>query len=107
MRTPYKIKALGFMLIFLCFIYSIKNGHAQGNAILSKTSNLKIPVSIDKSISGVVTDAQSNPLSGVSIVIKGTTIGTITDIDGKYSINVPEDKSVLVFSFVGYIKQEI
>jgi TonB-dependent starch-binding outer membrane protein SusC len=53
-------------------------------------------------VSGVVTSSEDQqPLVGVSIVVKGTSIGTITDIDGKYSLAVPE-KSTLVFSFVGF-----
>jgi TonB-linked SusC/RagA family outer membrane protein len=60
-----------------------------------------------KSISGKVTDSSGAPLPGVSIVIKGTTTGTITDFDGKYTLaNVSAD-ATLVFSFVGMKTQEI
>ncbi|MFW6100929.1 MAG: carboxypeptidase-like regulatory domain-containing protein, partial [Bacteroidota bacterium] len=53
-------------------------------------------------VSGTVTDAQSGePLPGVNIVVEGTTTGTTTDMDGEYSIEAPED-ATLVFSFVGY-----
>ena len=53
-------------------------------------------------VSGVVTSSEDElPLVGVSVVVKGTSKGTITDIDGKYSISAPE-KSTLVFSFVGF-----
>ncbi|SMP25085.1 TonB-linked outer membrane protein, SusC/RagA family [Algoriphagus winogradskyi] len=45
-------------------------------------------------------------LPGVSILIKGTTTGTTSDVDGKYSLSVPDEKSVLVFSFIGYNSQE-
>jgi len=58
----------------------------------------------EKTITGTVTD-ETGPLPGVSIVIKGTTTGTETDFDGKYSINV-NTGDVLVFSFVGMSKQE-
>lgn len=58
-------------------------------------------------ITGTVTDATGNPLPGVNVVIKGTTIGTITDMNGKYSLsNVPPD-AILVFSFVGMKNQEV
>jgi len=58
-------------------------------------------------ISGKVSDSNGEPLPGVTVVIKGTTVGTITDIDGKYSIpNVPAD-ATLQFSFVGMKTQEI
>ncbi len=58
-------------------------------------------------VSGQVTDDTGAPLPGVNIVIKGTTIGTITDISGRFSINVPDENAVLVFSFVGYAQSEI
>ncbi|MDX9882379.1 MAG: TonB-dependent receptor [Prolixibacteraceae bacterium] len=60
-----------------------------------------------QTVSGKVTDSSSAPLPGVSVVIKGTTNGTITDFDGKYTLaNVP-DNATLVFSFVGMKSQEI
>ena len=59
-----------------------------------------------KTVTGTVTDSTHEPLIGASILVKGTSTGAITDMNGKYSISVtPED--VLVFSYVGYEKQEI
>ena len=58
-------------------------------------------------VSGVVVDDQNVPLPGVTIQVKGTVQGTTTDIDGTYSIAVPSDKAVLIFSFIGYLSQEI
>lgn len=58
-------------------------------------------------VSGVVLDNQNKPLPGVTIQIKGSGQGTITDIDGRYSIVVPGGNTVLVFSFIGYQYQEI
>jgi len=60
-------------------------------------------------VSGTVTDASSGQaMAGVNIQIKGTTIGTITDGNGKYSITSALDQNAtLVFSFIGYVKQEI
>lgn len=64
-------------------------------------------VSQTRMISGKVTDLSGNPLPGVSIVLKGTTQGTISDANGNYSIlNVP-DHAVLQFSFVGMKMQEV
>ena len=59
-----------------------------------------------KKISGRVTDKQGEPLIGVSIIAKGANKGTITNIDGYYSLTVP-DKSVIQFSYVGYDTQEL
>ncbi|HRU57444.1 MAG TPA: SusC/RagA family TonB-linked outer membrane protein [Bacteroidales bacterium] len=59
-------------------------------------------------ITGTVTDAQEGtPMAGVFVSVKGTTIGTITLQDGKYSISVPAGTQSLVFSFVGYRTQEV
>ncbi|WP_339877976.1 SusC/RagA family TonB-linked outer membrane protein [uncultured Algoriphagus sp.] len=59
-------------------------------------------------ITGTVLDETDMPLPGVTIILKGTTTGVTTDLDGKYSINAPQD-GVLVFSFIGYdpIEMEI
>ena len=57
-------------------------------------------------VSGSVKDTQSKTLSGVSIVVKGTTNGTTTDADGKFSIEVPSQRSVLVFSMVDHSDKE-
>ncbi len=58
-----------------------------------------------QSVSGIVTDQNGEPIIGANISIVGTTMGTITDVDGKYSINVPRG-SVLRFSYIGYVDQE-
>lgn len=61
----------------------------------------------DRTITGRVTDQEGEPIIGASIVVKGTTKGTITDFDGNYSILVPADKQILVFSFVGMSALEL
>jgi TonB-dependent starch-binding outer membrane protein SusC len=59
-------------------------------------------------IKGTLTDAKTGEtLPGVSVLVDGTTIGTITGMDGKYSISVPADKNVLVFNFIGFIPQKV
>ncbi|MCU4164479.1 SusC/RagA family TonB-linked outer membrane protein [Carboxylicivirga caseinilyticus] len=59
-------------------------------------------------ITGVVTDeADGSAIPGVSVFVKGTTIGTVTRVDGSYSLSVPNDATTLVFSFVGMKTQEI
>ncbi len=58
-------------------------------------------------VKGVVIDGQKVPIPGVTVQVKGTTQGTITDNEGKYSISVLNSKAVLVFSFVGFQTQEI
>ncbi len=60
-----------------------------------------------RAITGTVTDQKGEPMVGASILVKGTTAGTVTDVDGKYSFSVPDGASTLVFSFVGYTSQEV
>ncbi len=59
-----------------------------------------------RSISGTVVDSKSDPLIGASILIKGTSSGTVTDVNGAFQMNVPEG-SVLVVSYTGYVSQSI
>ena len=59
-----------------------------------------------KTIKGTVVDATGEPLIGVNVSVKGTTIGIITDIDGNYTLEVPS-KSTIVFSYIGYQTQEV
>lgn len=59
-------------------------------------------------VKGQVKDKQGEPLPGVTVLIKGTSVGVVTDIDGKYEISVPETQDlILAFSFVGMESQEI
>ncbi len=60
-----------------------------------------------KAITGVVTDEKGSPLPGVNIIEKGTSNGSVTDFDGKYTIEISGAESILVYSFVGFNKKEI
>lgn len=79
----------------------------------SQTENIAAPttpeatVVVDKSVKGSVKDDKGEGLPGVSVVVKGTTQGTTTDIDGNYKLNVPDNSGTITFSFVGYEVQEI
>lgn len=62
----------------------------------------------ERSVSGRVLSADDNaPLPGVNVLLKGTSSGTVTDLNGNYKISVPSGESVLVFSFIGYGSEEI
>lgn len=62
----------------------------------------------DRVITGRITESEKGePLPGVNILIKGTTVGAVTDVKGNYSINIPDGAVSLVYSFVGYVSQEI
>ena len=59
------------------------------------------------SVRGVVLDDMNEPLPGANVYIKGTSKGTMTDIDGKFTLQVPNSKSILVISYIGYKDKEI
>ncbi len=61
----------------------------------------------EKTITGTVTDKTGATLPGVNVVVKGTSIGTVTDLNGKYTIKVPGPDAVVTFTYVGYQSQEI
>lgn len=59
-------------------------------------------------VSGVViSSADNSPMVGVSVQVKGTTSGAITDANGRYSVTVPDNQAILVFSFIGYEPEEV
>ena len=61
-----------------------------------------------KSVRGVVLDENREPVPGATVVAKGsTTYGTVTDIDGRFSLDIPEDENVIVVSFIGMQRQEV
>jgi len=82
--------------------------------ILSKkelfTPNAEIPIFKEvppKEVKGKITDNSGETLPGVSVRVKGTNTGTTTDINGNYTITVPEDNSILVFTYIGYVTKEV
>lgn len=90
-----------FLLAFLS-IYS-----ASASSFDTTVSN-EISLQQDqRTVKGTVVDATGLPLPGVSVVIKGTTNGTITDIDGNYSLSVDGKEAVIVYSFIGFVNQEV
>ena len=94
-KRTYLGKAVAFLLCW-CFV-SIVTGQAQNSAAGD-------PVTL----TGTVVDKSSEPLPGASVLVKGTTTGVSTDVDGKFTIRFkPASTTVLVFSFVGMKSQEI
>ena len=88
----------------------ILNREAGPNA--SESTSNAVPsagkVVVERVITGTVTDSDSNePLPGVSVLVKGTQKGTTANTDGTYRLSVPDSDVTLVFSFVGYLPQEV
>ncbi len=81
-------KTKSFILVALCFMLSAVTAWAQSRVI-----------------TGTVTDDTNQPLPGVAVVIPGTTIGTVTDFEGNYSLNVGDAKKIS-FSFIGFTNHE-
>lgn len=101
----YRVKIqLAVFAAFFAFGYS-----ARASSLLRTEGNPRVvwkdehPSAV---VSGVVTSTQGSPLAGVSIVVKGTTNGTTTGADGKYSIDVPGN-GTLVFRYLGFMTREI
>jgi TonB-linked SusC/RagA family outer membrane protein len=84
-----------FKITFIIFVVSFSIASGTVNELQQLT------------ISGTVTDLRGEPLTGVNVVIKGTTIGTTTNIDGKYALNVSDRNGTLVFTFIGYDALEV
>ncbi len=61
----------------------------------------------EKTVRGKVTDENGVGLPGVTIRVKDTSLGTVTDLDGGFSISVPDNEATLIFSFIGYVQQEV
>ncbi len=70
--------------------------------ILSAVSGLNARI-----ITGKVTDSANNPLPGANIVIKGTNQGTVSDVNGDFTLGIPEGKAILVVSYPGYVTREV
>lgn len=61
-----------------------------------------------RTVTGTVTgEDDGSPVPGVNVIVKGTSTGTVTDIDGNYQIGVPEEDGVLVFSFIGFLHYKV
>jgi len=101
--NPFSL-TMGLKWVALSLGLLLFNTVAQG-----KADPIHVPTSrTEISVSGRVTDATTQePLIGSTVVLKGTGQGTTTDLDGNYSITVPDGNATLVFEFVGYEKQEI
>ena len=106
-HRPIKLLTNGFrfslMSAFLVAIYSFPMYADSGNYgnIISKAESFALKVN------GTVIDDQGEVVIGATIQLKGTSVGAVTDENGKFSIEVPDEKAILIISFVGYDAQEI
>lgn len=92
--------------------YRVRSNQILLSRVTRKTGALPVPASeqplADRTVKGMVTSPETNePLPGVSIILKGTQRGTTTDVSGHFQLEVPDDNATLIFSFVGYLSQEV
>ena len=115
-RGKFKILIITKLSAFLIMTFSMNVSATEFGQFSFKAEDKKVREVLDiielsnlqqNIVRGTVKDQGGNPLPGVTIVLKGTTLGTTTDINGNYNINVVDPQSVLIFSFIGYIDQEI
>src|SRR5690606_32960720 len=85
---------------------SAAEGHPIEHKSTRHSTTTMVKGLFDVTITGTVTDANGKPNPGVTVMVSGTTIGTATDLDGKYSLEVPEGFT-LTFSFIGYVTQNV
>ena len=94
------------LLVGVINVFGVNSFSDEVN-LSSITSNYPEEGQQQSQVTGTITDGQGNPLPGVTVLVKGTTFGTITDNAGKYTLSNVPPNSVLVFSFVGSATQEI
>ena len=94
------------LLIMLCVIFIGARSNAA-TALGDEGKNEWGNSAIQKTISGKVTDENGSSIAGANVTVKGTTVGTLTDPDGKYKLTLPENATTLVISFIGYLAQEV
>lgn len=79
----------------------------KGSHIIIKRAEATNQPNSGRIVTGTILDENGNPVIGATVVAKGTTTGTVTDVNGAYSLNVPEDCKELQFSYIGYTPQDI
>jgi TonB-dependent starch-binding outer membrane protein SusC len=102
LRVPLKASSFSRYVVVLLMCLCSLSGYSL-NPPPSPANSGKV----DITISGKVTDEGNQPIPGVNILLKGTTTGTTSDGNGAYTLTVPDEHGVLVFSFIGYATQEV
>lgn len=102
-----KVLSRSGLIAGLCISSLVSSYAIPGGVDAAKAKNESVMITQQaKKVSGVVTDSAGEPIPGANVVQKGTTNGTVTDLDGKYTLDVPNN-ATLVVSFIGYTTQEV
>ena len=113
-KVAFSLVVMALFVVITENVYSSETGNMVGSekTIIHEGNLSAIPVTgtaaEQNQVTGTVTDASTGePMPGVNIVVKGSTTGVLTDINGQYSINVSDPNATLSFSFIGYVTQEV
>jgi TonB-linked SusC/RagA family outer membrane protein len=99
-----KPRSIGMTMatLALLFLFSVQPVASENEVV----KNTKASQQTGRTITGTVKDNSGEPVIGASVVVKGTTVGTVTDANGRFSLNVPQNATLQV-SFIGYLTKEI
>ena len=110
MRTRLSNNHKVLLLALLYILHFSARGHDApiwvDEDLVTLTTDLTYKTPIDKIISGKVLGEDGGSLPGANVIVKGTTIGTTTDVNGNFKLSVPDD-AVLLISYIGYATQEV
>src|SRR5690606_3719376 len=104
-NPPRQMRVIRNALLLTLGFLSLGNANADANSNYVKEYFISYPIlqstlASEVTVTRTVADQNGNPIPGVTVMVQGTTIGTATDLDGRYSLEIP-DGSTLVFSFIG------
>src|SRR5690606_24248215 len=114
LKLPTSIKLLVKFLLFFIFFNLDPTKQDQKNKLIIMSKKLHAfllcclffisaqTFAQEREVTGKVLDGSGMPIPGVSVYVKGTTVGTTTDFDGEFSLAVSGENSVLVFSYIGF-----
>ncbi len=106
MELKKNLKVLGITNILILTFTLLSFANSNASSTFKEGNETKISQQTSK-VSGTVTDEGGMAIPGATVVVKGTSVGTITGVDGTYSVDLPAGGDILVFSFVGMKTQEI
>lgn len=110
--SPYKKrtgrKAKLFAMLLCAGVWAIAADHVPAGSVTELVTAAEAGrQQVKITVTGRITDTNNDPLPGVNVMVKGTTTGAMSDVNGLYSVVVPDGRAVLVFSYIGFATQEI
>ncbi len=104
-NSPFLKRSLGLAMVLMALV-GLNGPNLYANSILARPGSIRLEPSHIQKITGTVVSDTGEPLIGVSVLLKGTSVGTSTDLNGMFSIDAPEN-GILVFSYIGFETQEV